>query len=182
MNSYIPIRPTLPTFGNGSTSHTQIHISMVLLNLLPSEAAKAETEYTRRTGTSFGSILPCSKTPYLPSTFLHIRFTLIEELTWCITIRPSQTFFVSMHHKCLSRNKTLATLDKRSRALVLFKTPLFFYFLSKRIQSSFLRGPTILWNLAIVSHQCWDFCDADDFIPWSFLVSSSAFVNYFWAA
>ena len=32
-------------FGNGSTSHTQIHISMVPLNLLPSEAAKAETEY-----------------------------------------------------------------------------------------------------------------------------------------
>jgi hypothetical protein len=85
------VHPTHPTnmrnaitsclFGNGSTSHTQIHISMVLLNLLPSEAAKAETEYARRTGTSFGSILPCSKTPYLPSTFLHIRFTLIEELT-----------------------------------------------------------------------------------------------------
>ena len=132
MNSYIPIRPTLPTFGNGSTSHTQIHISMVLLNLLPSEAAKAETKYARRTGTSFGSILPCSKTPYLPSTFLHIRFTLIEELMWCITIRPSQTFFVSMHHKRLSRNKTLATLDKRSRALVLFKTPIIVLFFIKK--------------------------------------------------
>ena len=65
---------------NGSTSHTQIHISMVPLNLLPSEAAKAETAYARRIGTSFDSIPPCAKTPYLPSTFPPIQFTLIEEL------------------------------------------------------------------------------------------------------
>jgi hypothetical protein len=68
-------------FGNGSTLHTLIHISMVLMNLLLLEAAKAETSYAKRIGTSFGSIPLCSKTPYPPSMFQLIRFTLIEALT-----------------------------------------------------------------------------------------------------
>jgi len=68
-------------FGNGSTLHTLTPISTVLLNLLPFEAAKAETAYAKRIGTSFGSIPLCSKTPYPPSTFQLIRFTLIEALT-----------------------------------------------------------------------------------------------------
>ncbi len=54
---------------------------MVLSNLLPLEAAKAETVYAKGIGMSFGSIPLCSKTPYPPSTFQLIRFTLIEALT-----------------------------------------------------------------------------------------------------
>jgi hypothetical protein len=56
-------------FGNGSTLHTLTPISTVFSNLLPLEAAKAETAYAKRIGTSFGSTPLCSKTPYLPSTF-----------------------------------------------------------------------------------------------------------------
>ena len=37
-------------------------------------------------------------------------------------------------------------------------------FLSKRNLSSSLWGPTILWNLAFVSHQRWDHCIVGDFI------------------
>jgi hypothetical protein len=156
---------------------------MVPLNLLPSEAAKAETEYARRIGTSFGSIPPCSKTPYLPSTFLHIRFTLIEELMWRITIKPSQTFFVSMHHKRQSCNRTLARYPwQKVSGSRLVKTPIFSIFYQKEYhQASFGDQPSCetsqLFHINVGI-----FCDADDFIPWFFLISSSAFVNYFWAA
>ncbi len=69
----------------------------------------------KMTGTSFGNILPCSKTPYPLSMFLLIWFMLIEEPTWSITIRPSLTFFVSRHHIRQNLCMTNATLDKRSR-------------------------------------------------------------------
>ena len=102
-------------------------------------------------------------TPYQLSTFQLIRFTLIEALRWHITIKPSQTYFVSKHRKRPTLCRTNATLDKRSRANHPAFPPhfSFFFFLCKRKLSSFLREPTtILWTLGFVSHQCWDYCDA----------------------
>ena len=77
-------------------------------------------------------------TPYQPSTFQLIRFTLIEVLTH-ITIKPSRTYFVSMHRKRPTLSRTDATLDKRSRAIILFP-PHFFFFLfyvKENFQASF---------------------------------------------
>ena len=119
--------------------YTHWHL-YVLSNLLPLEAAKAETAYAKRIGTPFGSILLCSKTPYPPSTFQLIRFTLIEALTRHITIRPSQTPSVSTHHKRLLIHRTIATLDKRSRANHPVFNPPFFLFLfsiKENFQASF---------------------------------------------
>ena len=48
-----------------------------------------------------------------------------------------------MHHKRQSRNRTLTTLDKRSRTLVLFKTPICFIFYQKEYnQASFGDQPS----------------------------------------
>jgi len=81
-------------------------------------------------------------TPYQLLTFQLIWFTLIEVLTH-ITIKPSQTYFVSMHRKCPTLSRTDATLDKRSRAIILFPPHFYFlFFLCKRKLSSFLREPT----------------------------------------
>jgi hypothetical protein len=66
-------------------------------------------------------------TPYQLSTFQLIRFMLIEALTWHIIIKPSQMFFVLTHHKRPTLSRTDATLDKRSRAIILF-FPLFYIF------------------------------------------------------
>ncbi len=88
-------------------------------------------------------------------------FTLIEALTWHITIRPSQTPSDSMHHKRLLIHRAIATLDKRSRANHPVFTPhfSFSFFLYKRKLSSFLQELTTnLWTLGFVSHQCWDYC------------------------
>jgi hypothetical protein len=46
-----------------------------------------------------------------------------------------------MHHKRQSCNRTLATLDKRSRALVLFKPP-FFFLIKKYNLASFGDQPS----------------------------------------
>ena len=51
--------------------------------------------------------------------FQLIRFTMIEVLTH-VTIKPSRTYFVSMHRKRPTLSRTDATLDKRSRAIILF--------------------------------------------------------------
>ena len=125
-------------FGNGLTSHILIPSSTVFLNLLPWENGKSGTSYARMIGTSFGSKFPCSQTPYPHLTFQFIRFTLIKALTWHITIKPSQTSFVLKHHKCSPLQRTYATLDKRSRAIVLCPPLFSFLFSSKKnIQASF---------------------------------------------
>jgi len=144
-------------FGNGSTLHTLTPISMVLSNLPPLVSAKAETAYAKRIGTSFGNIPLCSKTPYPPSTFQLIRFTLIEELMWHITIRPSQTPSVSTHHKRLLIHRTIATLDKRSRANhPVFNPPFFLFIFSikENFQASFGNQLLSCEHLSCLTSMC----------------------------
>ena len=102
---------------------------MVRLNLRPSEDAKPATVFAKMIGTSSYNIGRCFKTPHLHLTFPHIRSTLTEELTWYITIKPSQTFSVSMHHKRQAVRRTHYTRDKRSRELILLLNPHFFLFI-----------------------------------------------------
>jgi len=92
---------------------------MVRLNLRPFEDAKPATVFAKMIGTSSYNIGRCFKTPHHHLTFPHIRFTLIEELTWCIMIKPSQTFFVSKLHKRQAVRRTHYTRDKRSRDNIL---------------------------------------------------------------
>ena len=80
-------------------------------------------------GTSSASINRCFKTPYRLSTFPHIRSTLIEAPTWHITIKPSQTPFVSKHHKRPTLRRTHYTRNKRIRAPSSCFNPPFFFFL-----------------------------------------------------
>jgi len=67
--------------------------------------------------------------------FQLIRFTLIKVLTH-VTIKPSQTYFVSMHRKRPTLSRTDATLDKRSRAIILFP-PHFFFDVKENFHASF---------------------------------------------
>jgi hypothetical protein len=124
-------------------------------------------------------------TPYQLSTFQLIRFTLIEALTWHITIRPSQTPFVSTHHKCLSIRRTFATLDKRSRAPVLFYPHCFsflFFIKKKTIKlpsgTNHLVKPYVCFTSTSGSLYCWWLY----FLGWDILSAACAFVKYLWAA
>ena len=47
-----------------------------------------------------------------------------------------------MHHKRQSRNRTLATLDKRSRALILFNPHFFIFYRKEYNQASFGDQPS----------------------------------------
>ena len=80
-------------------------------------------------------------TPYQLSTFQLTRFTLIETLRWHITIKPSQTYFVSKHRKRPTLCRTNATLDKRSQANhPAFPHHFYFYFIfyvKENFQASF---------------------------------------------
>ena len=86
-----------------------------------------------------------------------------------------------MHHKRQTSNRSLDTPDKRSRVLALFHPKYFFF--RKEINIKRPAGSDILVTTLIGSHHCREFCNVDDLLPWVFvLVSSGAFVKYFWAA
>ncbi len=69
-------------------------------------------------------------TPYQLSTFQLIRFTLIEALKWHITIKPSQTYFVSKHRKLPTLCRTSAfPWQKVSGKSSCFPPPPFFFFI-----------------------------------------------------
>jgi hypothetical protein len=146
---------TFCPFKNESILHILIHTSTVHLSLPLFAAAKCMIVSLKITGTSFGNILPCSRTPYPPLTFLLIWFMLIKEPTWSITIRPSSlTSFILRHHKCQNLCMTKVTLDKRSRDVWLLKPPsfLFHFFVKEIVQASFGNRQNLVEPLHIISH------------------------------
>ena len=124
-------------------------------------------------------------TPYQLSTFQLIRFTLIEVLTH-ITIKPSRTYFVSMHRKRPTLSRTDATLDKRSRAIILFPPIFFFFFfffIKKKpiklpLGTDHLVKPCFCFTSTSGSLYCWWLY----LLGWDISSAACAFFKYFWAA